>query len=95
MYSSIIDNSTIDNKLFFSVFHSISAFCNAGFSILSAGIYDEGIRFNYYLQWILIIMIVLGGLGHNIVFNFYQKLKPMLLNGLIKQLFIKKYVLLL
>ena len=75
VYSSIIENNTIDNKFFFSIFHSISAFCNAGFSILSAGLYDEGIRFDYYLQWILITMIILGGLGHNIVFNFYQKIK--------------------
>ena len=61
--------------IYYSLFHAISAFCNAGFSILSAGLYDEGIRFDYYLQWILITMIVLGGLGHNIVFNFYQKIK--------------------
>ena len=90
VYSSIIDNSTIDNKLFFSVFHSISAFCNAGFSILSAGIYDEGIRFNYYLQWILIIMIVLGGLGHNIVFNFYQKIKTHVIEWFDKTIIHKK-----
>jgi len=90
VYSSIIDNSTIDNKLFFSVFHSISAFCNAGFSILSAGIYDEGIRFNYYLQWILIIMIVLGGLGHNIVFNFYQKIKTYVIEWFDKTIIHKK-----
>ncbi|UGS23583.1 TrkH family potassium uptake protein [Flavobacterium channae] len=75
IYSSIIEVASIENKFFFSIFHSISAFCNAGFSILSAGIYDEGIRFDYYLQWILIVLIVLGGLGHNIVFNFYQKIK--------------------
>mgnify|MGYP003601059199 FL=1 len=75
IYSSIIDVSTIENKFFFSIFHSISAFCNAGFSILSAGLYDEAIRFDYFLQWIIMTLIVLGGLGHNIVFNFYQKIK--------------------
>lgn len=75
VYSSIMDNNAIDNKFFFAIFHSISAFCNAGFSILSAGLYDEAIRFDYFLQWIIMILIVLGGLGHNIVFNFYQKIK--------------------
>ena len=75
IYSSILDVTTIENKFFFSIFHSISAFCNAGFSILSAGLYDEAIRFDYFLQWIIITLIVLGGLGHNIVFNFYQKIK--------------------
>jgi len=75
VYTSIMNNAAIDNKFFFSIFHSISAFCNAGFSILSAGLYDEGLRFNYFLQWIIMILIIFGGLGHNIIFNFYQYLK--------------------
>ena len=31
-------------KIRFAVFHSISAFCNAGFSTLSNGLYEAGIR---------------------------------------------------
>jgi Trk-type K+ transport system membrane component len=87
IYSSIIDVNTIENKFFFSVFHSISAFCNAGFSILSTGLYDEAIRFDYFLQWIIMALIVLGGLGHNIVFNFYQYIKNYVI-----ELFEKKIV---
>ncbi len=75
IYTSILNTSSIENKLYFSIFHSISAFCNAGFSILSSGLYDENIRFNYYFQWIIMILIVFGGLGHNIIFNFYQYIK--------------------
>ena len=75
VYTSIIDNNAIENKFFFSIFHSISAFCNAGFSLLQGNLYDGAIRFNYFLQWIIMILIVFGGLGHNIVFNFYQKIK--------------------
>lgn len=75
VYASVLNNPAIENKFFFSIFHSISAFCNAGFSILSAGLYDVGLRFNYFLQWIIMILIVLGGLGHNIIFNFYQYIK--------------------
>lgn len=75
IYSSILNTSAIENKFFFSIFHSISAFCNAGFSILSSGLYDESIRFNYYLQWMIMVLIVFGGLGHNIVFNFYQYIR--------------------
>ncbi len=75
IYTSITDVISIDNKLFFSIFHSISAFCNAGFSIFSSGLFDESIRFNYYFQWIIMILVVFGGLGHNIIFNFYQYIK--------------------
>lgn len=87
IYSSIANNYAITNKLFFSLFHSISAFCNAGFSIFSNGLYDESIRFHYYFQWIIMILIVFGGLGHNIIFNFYRYLKTYVL-----ELFDKKLI---
>jgi trk system potassium uptake protein len=57
------------DKIFFSIFHSISAFCNAGFSTLSIGLYDTSFRYNYFLQLTLIITFVLGGLGFPIVSN--------------------------
>ncbi len=75
IYTSVIDNPAIDNNFYFSIFHSISAFCNAGFSTLPGGLINESVHFNYYLQWILMSMIILGGLGHNIVFNFFHYLK--------------------
>ena len=87
IYSSILDNPNIDNQFFFSIFHSISAFCNAGFSILPNGLYDGSIRFHYYFQWIIMILVVFGGLGHNIVFNFYQYLKTYII-----ELFDKKII---
>lgn len=75
IYSSIIGNDAIEDKVFFSIFHGVSAFCNAGFSIFSTGLYDESIRFHYYFQWIIMTLVIFGGLGHNIVFNFYQYIK--------------------
>ncbi|MFD0834645.1 TrkH family potassium uptake protein [Mariniflexile aquimaris] len=79
IYFTITNNLSIDNKIFFSVFHSISAFCNAGFSIFSAGLFDNSIRFNYIFQWIIMILVVFGGLGHHIIFNFYKYLKTYVL----------------
>ncbi|HRE76519.1 MAG TPA: potassium transporter TrkG [Flavobacterium sp.] len=75
IYSSIIDNPAIEDKVFFSIFHAISAFCNAGFSTLSAGLSESYLQFNYYMQWVVIVMVVFGGLGYNIIFNFYQYIK--------------------
>ncbi|MDN3665113.1 TrkH family potassium uptake protein [Algibacter miyuki] len=79
IYFSVLDDVVIKDKLFFSVFHSISAFCNAGFSILPSGLFEESIRFNYGFQWIIMLLIIIGGLGHNIIFNFYQKIKILVL----------------
>lgn len=77
IYTSI-DASNFDSQaeqLFFSVFHSISAFCNAGFSTLSSSLYETGFRFNYYLQLVIIFTFALGGLGFPIVVNLLTYLK--------------------
>ena len=79
---AIIVYSTLDPSLFsgdlsiigFSVFHSISAFCNAGFSTLSSNLYEPGFRNNYPLHYIIGVLIILGGLGFPIVFNYYRLL---------------------
>lgn len=67
--------SSFSDKVFFSVFHSISAFCNAGFSTLSNSIYETNFRFNYPFQLVLIITFFLGGLGFPIVVNTISYLK--------------------
>ncbi|MEC5165279.1 trk system potassium uptake protein TrkH [Flavobacterium sp. PL11] len=90
IYFSIVDNPIIEHKFYFSIFHSVSAFCNAGFSILPGGILNETVRFNYYLQWILMVMIILGGLGHNIVFNFFQYIKIFFFELFVEKILHKK-----
>lgn len=60
------------DKIFFAVFHSVSAFCNAGFSTYSAGLYEIPIRFNYNLHLVVAFLIILGGMGFPIVFNVYR-----------------------
>ncbi len=59
-------------KIRFAVFHSISAFCNAGFSTLSNGLYEAGIRHNYNLHLIIAIIIIIGGIGFPVIINFYD-----------------------
>ncbi|WP_185871703.1 TrkH family potassium uptake protein [Blattabacterium cuenoti] len=76
IYFSIKNKNTIesDNLLFFSIFHSISAFCNSGFSTLSQGLYSQSVRFNYLFQFIVAFLLILGGIGFNILFNFFTYL---------------------
>ncbi len=61
-------SSQVD-RVFFSTFHAVSAFCNAGFSTLSAGLYDPIIRFNYSIHLVIAFLIIIGGIGYNIIFN--------------------------
>jgi trk system potassium uptake protein TrkH len=72
-----IDGALFPRKLDqwgFSIFHSISAFCNAGFSTYSQGLYDLPFRFNYNLHLAISVMVILGGMGFPIVFNLYRYL---------------------
>ncbi|CAM4132217.1 TrkH family potassium uptake protein [Flavobacterium antarcticum] len=75
IYTSIMDNPAITDKVYFSIFHSISAFCNAGFSIVENGFSESYIKFNYYIQWVVMFLIIFGGLGYTIIFNFSQYIK--------------------
>lgn len=69
------------SKAYFSGFHSISAFCNAGFSTLSAGFYDVGFRFNYSIQLVLCFLIIMGGIGFPILFNFLSYFKHFIVSS--------------
>lgn len=60
----------IPNRTFFSVFHSISAFCNAGFSTLPDNLYNPAVRHLYGFQGWIAALIILGGIGFPIVFNY-------------------------
>jgi len=54
---------TVSDRIFLSVFHSVSAFCNAGFSVFPNGLATQSIAQNNGLQFSVIILIVFGGLG--------------------------------
>ncbi len=68
------------DKLFFSIFHSVSAFCNAGFSTVSLGLYEPALRHNYLLQFFIALLIILGGMGFPIVFNLFKLVKIKMYN---------------
>lgn len=79
------------DHLFFSFFHAISAFCNAGFSTLSNGLYQEGFREAYNMHLAIALAIVLGGIGFPVVLNYYSYLKHVTVGSIKSLLGIEKY----
>lgn len=69
--------------LWFAFFHTVSAFCNAGFSLFTDGLYDAGmgVRHLYNLHLVIAVLIILGGIGFPVVFNFYLYLKYLVSNA--------------
>ena len=84
IYSSLDPDSK--NKAFFSIFHSISAFCNAGFSTLSDGLYSSEIRNNYSIQIIVSLLVILGGIGFPVLLKIYSFFKQLII-VLIRKMF--------
>lgn len=60
-------------RIFSAIFHSISAFCNAGFSIFPHNL--EGYAHNYGYITTIMFLIVLGGLGFPVTSNLYNFVK--------------------
>lgn len=80
IYNSISDIDSFKERGFFAVFHAISAYCNAGFSLASDNMHDPLIRFNYSMQWVVMTLIVFGGLGYHIAYNIIQYFKKLVIN---------------
>lgn len=75
---SLIDKGLFQgfgDKLFFSVFHSISGFCNAGFSTLQNGLYESGFRLEYNVHLIIAMTIIIGGIGFPVVVGYFNYLR--------------------
>ena len=56
-------------RVYTSVFHAVSAFCNAGFSLYSLSF--MGYSGNYLLVITLSILIIIGGLGFPVLVNLF------------------------
>lgn len=59
--------ANIQQQWFYSIFHSISAFCNAGFSLFSKSFIDYNTSWNIYA--VVCPLIVLGGLGFGVLYD--------------------------
>lgn len=61
-----------ENLAFFSLFHAVSAFCNAGFSTLSSGLADPRVADRPWFLGTIIPIVILGGIGYPVVKNLWD-----------------------
>ena len=57
-----------------SIFHSISAFCNAGFSLFEQGLNSFWFRSHYFYTSVIMGLVILGGLGFPVILNLKEAL---------------------
>lgn len=66
---------SIHDELFFSLFHSVSAFCNAGFSTLEGNLGNELLFVGHNSFYLVIsVLIILGGIGFPVLINLKRQL---------------------
>ena len=59
--------------LYYSVFHAVSAFCNAGFDLLGNYSSLTGFRGDVIVNLAVMLLIVIGGLGFNVLRNLFER----------------------
>lgn len=63
LWSDKIPFTNTGEKMFYSVFHSISAFNNAGFALFTNNLYEGVVRYSFGVHIVIAVLIFLGGLG--------------------------------
>lgn len=59
--------------VYYSFFHSVSAFCNAGFSLFSDNLYE--FKNSFIINMTIPLLIFLGGIGFSTILNCYNVLR--------------------
>jgi trk system potassium uptake protein TrkH len=72
LFFCFLPRNDVQTSLYLSIFHSISAFCNAGFSVFSDSFVSY--RGNWLLNLVVCFLIVAGGIGFLVLFELKRKL---------------------
>jgi len=72
LWEPSLEWSSQGERIFSSIFHSVSAFNNAGISIFENGLANEALRFNYLAHWVIICLVFFGSLGILSVFDLFS-----------------------
>ena len=72
---------TEGDKIFFSIFHSISAFNNGGFSTVDGGMFAPFLQKAYIIHIVVAALILLGAFGFTVLFDLFT---PSLLRDRLK-----------
>ena len=72
----------IEDEVFFSIFHAISAFCNAGFSNIAQGLGNPLILGeNYLIFWTIGFLVIFGGIGYPVLVEIKNFVKRKIHNN--------------
>jgi potassium uptake TrkH family protein len=91
--SDLVFKNGVADKVFYAIFHSVSAFCNAGFALFRDSLYTNdvfytnpntgeeiyvNVRSMYQLHFFIALLIILGGIGFSTLEDIYNSTKKRL-----------------
>lgn len=71
-WNPVIEFSSGFERLYYSVFHAISAFNNAGFSLFAHNLYQQGVAQSFNVHITIILLIFFGGIGFSTLEDLYN-----------------------
>ncbi len=74
LLAAIFSNAGVEDPVYSAIFHSISAFCTAGFSTFGTGF--EAFADDFWLNVVIACLSILGALGFIVAADFFSRLGP-------------------
>ena len=71
-WGKALDELSTGRQWFYSVFHSVSAFNNAGISLFTDGLSNSAIDGHYALHWTVTVLVFFGALGMVAIFDLFD-----------------------
>jgi Trk-type K+ transport system membrane component len=72
LWSPNVEFSGWSDRVFSSVFHSVSAFNNAGITLFTDGLAHPWVADNWLVHWVITVLVFLGALGMVAMFDLFD-----------------------
>ena len=66
-WSTKVDFNTLGDRVFSSIFHSVSAFNNAGITLFTDGLAHPNVSTNWATHWIVTILVFVGAFAFGLL----------------------------
>ncbi|HEX9828977.1 MAG TPA: potassium transporter TrkG [Bacteroidota bacterium] len=90
-----VETSSGASPAFFAVFHSISAFCNAGFTLTTHNLAIPALGYNVGVNAVIAALVIVGGIGFPVLKNLGALLRPKASDALQRRLTVHSKLVLL
>ena len=72
LWSPEVAFNSLGDRIFSSVFHSVSAFNNAGITLFTDGLAHPWVATNWLVHWVITVLVFLGALGMVAMFDLFD-----------------------